>query len=242
MLSIIKNIISAEIVKATANDIYYNVLDIFSCDPVAAVNFVKKVKNFPSTIRDEIFFECFEAYILNLNKYNYEKKEFMEDNLKKMAAALAEVSPNQEVEYEGNPSKLREYSKRILKLIDDCGTVQKAVYLSNISRAFIKQEIDKRLFFKMGQCIKMLTEEDLLFLTKNITEGTISSAGDYVDDFRSQGLLYEVDAGFSYSKRAFQLLKYALNYEGNVHIPKSFPVRNAWSIAKDEDLDINMKW
>lgn len=237
MLSTMKNTVSSEIAKAVAKDFYHNILDVFSLDPVAALDLINDVKNLPSTIRDRIFFECFEAYILNLNKYDYKKKAFIEDNLKKMAILLAEVSPNDEADYVGGPNRLHEYSKRIVKLIDDSGTIQKAVYLANISRAFAKHEIDKRLFFKLGQCIRMLTEEDLMFLKTNVTEGTVSGAGDYVDDFRGQGLMYEVDAGFAYSKRAFQLLRYALNYEGNVRIPEKFPERNVITVATDDEID-----
>lgn len=237
MLSTLKNTISSETAKAVAKDFYPNILDVFSLDPVAALELIKKVKNLPSTIRDEIFFECLEAYILNLNEYDYKKKEFVEDNLKKMAIPLAEVSQNDEADYAGDPNRLHEYSKRIIKLIDDCGTIQKAVYLANISRAFAKHEIDKRLFFKLGQCIRMLTEEDLMFLKTNIAVGTVSEAGNYADDFRGQGLMYEVDAGFAYSERAFQLLKYALDYEGTVRIPEKFPERNVMTAMTDDELD-----
>lgn len=237
MLSTIRSTVSSGTAKTTAKDFYHNILDAFSLDPVAAIDFIKEVKKLPSTLRDGIFFECFEAYILNLNEYDYKKKVFIEDNLKKMAISLAEASPNQEADYDGDPNKLHEYSKRIVKLIDDCGTVQKAVYLANISRAFAKQEIDKRLFFKLGQCIRMLTEEDLLFLKHSVTKGTVSGNGDYVDDFRGQGLMYEVDAGFAYSKRAFQLLKYALDYEGTVCIPEKFPERNVMTAMTEDEID-----
>ncbi len=236
MLFMMKKIVSSRTAKATAKDFYHNILDVFSLDPVAALDLIKNVKNLPSTIRDGIFFECLEAYILNLNEYDYKKKAFVEDNLKKMAISLAEVSPNEEAGYAGDTDKLHEYSKRIVKLIDDCGTIQKAVYLANISRAFAKREIDKRLFFKLGQCIRMLTEEDLLFLRENVKEGTIGDNGDYVDDFRGLGLMYEVDAGFAYSKKAFQLLKYALNYEGGVSIPDKFPERNMITTATEDEI------
>ncbi|MCI8373792.1 MAG: hypothetical protein HFI75_15670 [Lachnospiraceae bacterium] len=108
--------------------------------------------------------------------------------------------------------------------------------MANISRAFAKHEIDKRLFFKLGQCIRMLTEEDLLFLQENVKEGTIGGNGDYVDDFRGLGLMYEVDAGFAYSKKAFQLLKYALNYEGGMNIPEKFPERNVITTATEDEI------
>lgn len=83
----------------------------------------------------------------------------------------------------------------------------------------------------------MLTEEDLMLLKMNVTEGTVSGAGDYVDDFRGQRLMYEVDAGFVYSKRAFQLLRYALDYEGNVRIPEKFPERNVMTAMIDDEID-----
>ena len=219
MLSMMKNTVSSGTAVMTAKDFYHNILDVFSLDPMAALELIKGVKDLPSTIRDGIFFECFEAYILNLNEYDQKKKAFVEDNLKKIAISLAEVSPNDEADYAGDPNKLHEYSKRIVKLIDDCGTIQKAVYLANVSRAFAKHEIDKRVFFKLGQCIRILTEEDLLFLRENVKEGIISGESDYVDDYRGLGLMYEADGGFAYSKKAFQLLKYALDYEGEVSIP-----------------------
>lgn len=237
MISTMKNTVSSGTARETAKNFYHNILDVFSLNPVAAVDLIKNVKNLPSTIRDGIFFECFESYILNLNEYDYKKNIFIEDNLKKMAVSLAGTSPNDEADYEGNPNKLHEYSKRIVKLIDDCGTIQKAVYLANISRSFAKHEIDKRLFFKLGQCIRMLTEEDLLFLKKNVTEGTISGDDDYLDDFRGLGLMYEVDGGFAYSKKAFQLLKYALDYESIVCIPERFPVRNVMTAMTEDDID-----
>lgn len=237
MLSTMKNTVSSGIAKATAKDLYHNILDVFSLDPVVALGLIKDVKNLPSTIRDGIFFECLEAYILNLNEYDYKKKAFVEDNLKKMAILLAEASPNEEAGYAGNANKLHEYSKRIIKLIDDCGTIQKAVYLANVSRAFAKHEIDKRLFFKLGQCIRMLTEEDLLFLRENVKEGTIDGESDYVDDFRGLGLMYEVEGGFSYSPRAFKLLECALNYEGKVSVPEKFPKRNVLTVATNDDID-----
>lgn len=237
MLSTMKNTVSSGTAVATAKDFYHNILDVFSLDPVATLDLIKDVKNLPSTIRDGIFFECLEAYILNLNKYDQKKKAFVEDNLKNMAVSLAEASPNDEADYVGNPDKLHEYSKRIVKLIDDCGTIQKAVYLANISRSFAKHEIDKRLFFKLGQCIRMLTEEDLLFLRENIKEGTISGESDYIDDFRGLGLMYEVDGGFHYSQRAYKLLEHALDYEGKVNVPEKFPGRNVYTLAADDDID-----
>jgi len=54
---------------------------------------------------------------------------------------------------------------------------------------------------------------------------TIKTDSENIDDFRSVGLLMEVAGGFSYTKRAFELLKYGLLYEKNIKIPDKYPQR-----------------
>lgn len=237
LLTKVKNAVTSSTAETVVEEMFQKIPDVISMNPFAVIELIQKLKSLKPTVRDGILFESLEAYILNLNPFDPEKNMFIEDNLKEIAVTLAEVSPNPVSGYEGDIDKLHEYSKRIVKLIDDCGTIQKAIYLANISRAFAKHEIDIRVFFKLGQCIKMLTEEDLLFLRENISEGTINGDGDYIDDFRGVGLLYEVTAGFAYSKRAFLLLKYALVYEENVQIPKIFPARNVMTPLQDEEID-----
>ena len=89
----------------------------------------------------------------------------------------------------------------------------------------------------MAQCLRMLTEEDLLFLKENINDGIVTEDGEYIDDFRGLGLIYEVDGGFAYSQRVFRLLKYALEYEQSISIPESFPERIMMSAISDKDID-----
>lgn len=200
---------SKSIGKELANDIY----DTLNMDPRAAKALIESLKNLGSSVRDGIFYECFETYLFNLNGYDSNKNIFIEDNLRKMAECLAEVSPNEEAHYVGDPDRLREYAKRIVKLIDDCGTNQKAFYIANISRALANKLISKAQFFKLAQCIRMLTEEDLLFLASNVSEAIVSEEVEYIDDYRGVGLMYEVNGGFAYSERAFLLLKYALSVD-----------------------------
>ena len=85
MLSTMKNTVSSGTAVTAAKDFYHNILGVFNRDPEAAFDFIKDVKNFPSTIRDGIFFECLEAYILKLNEYDPQKEAFVENNLKKMS-------------------------------------------------------------------------------------------------------------------------------------------------------------
>ena len=192
-------------------------------DPNAAWSLAEDLKRLPSTIRDGIFWDCLETFILCSYSFNEETNRFEAENLQSLAVALAEASPNADAGYHGDPEKLTEYAKRLIKLIDDCGTKQKAYYLACLARALLSKQIDTQKFFQLSRCIRNLTEEDLLFLSERIEPGNISRDEDYVDDYRALGLIYETDEGFSYSKRAFELKKYALCYETHIEIPDSFP-------------------
>ena len=175
--------------------------------------------------------------ILNSYDCNKETTRFEAKNLQSLAVALAEASPNADAGYHGDPEKLTEYAKRLIKLIDDCGTKQKAYYLACLARALLSKEIDTRKFFQLSRCIINLMEEDLLFLSKRIKPGNISRDEDYVDDYRALGLIYETDEGFSYSMRAFELKKYVLCYENHPEIPDSFPPKYEPSVMKEISTD-----
>lgn len=214
-----------------------DVIGVFMHDPNAAWSLTENLKRLPSTIRDEIFWDCLETFILNSYDFNKETNRFEAKNLQSLAVALAEASPNADAGYHGDPEKLTEYAKRLIKLIDDCGTKQKAYYLACLARALLSKEIDTRKFFQLSRCIINLMEEDLLFLSKRIKPGNISRDEDYVDDYRALGLIYETDEGFSYSMRAFELKKYVLCYENHPEIPDSFPPKYEPSVMKEISTD-----
>ncbi len=209
----------------TTGEIFKDAVGALQKDPISAWSLIKNMKNLPSTLRDSIFMECLQVFLLNSYTFDLEKQEFVGDNLISLTVALAEASPNQEAGYAGNPEALREYAKRIVKLIDDCGTIQKAYYIACLTRAIRSHSIDTTKYFKLCHCIRNLTEEDLLFLKSHISKNIITTDEDYIDDFRALGLLKDVDDGFAYTKRAFELKKYALDYEGNVVMPETFPER-----------------
>lgn len=244
-------------VKEAGGNVLKDVIGIFMRDPIAAWSLTKDLKSLPSAIRDGIFWECLETFILHAYNFNSKTSQFEAKNLQSLAAALAEASPNAESGYGGDQDKLVEYAKRLIKLIDDCGTKQKAYYLACITRALLSnpRQIDTKKFFQLSRCVRTLTEEDLSFLGENIKEGNISRDKDYIDDYRALGLLYETKDGFSYSKRAFELKKYALCYETHIEIPDSFPPKYepliAQPISHDEiqglvdkidQVEDNQKW
>lgn len=197
----IKNIINSEFVKKQGISILENITvaltrgDVFSIGKI-----ITQIAKSPYFIRDDIFWQNFIEYLDNACEN--------EEDLRKFSAILAEGD------------NAEENAKRIIKIIDDVGTKKKAVYISNLTRACIAELIDKSKFFKLSQCIVRLTEEDLDFLCDNVSGKIIKTDEEYIDDFRNCGLLKEVVDGFTYTKRAFELKKYALLYGHDVKIPK----------------------
>ncbi|SFL48873.1 hypothetical protein SAMN05216390_13418 [Lachnospiraceae bacterium KH1T2] len=221
----INNIISSDAARDTSNELIKNAIGALMKDPVAFLELVKQSKLVPSMLRDAIFMECFQVFLLNSYDFDEYKQEFVDDNMTSFAVALAEVSPNEESGYKGDLDKLNEYAKRIIKIIDDCGTIQKSFYIACLARAVRSKKIDANKFFKLSHCIRNLTEEDLLLLNKSVSTDVVDSEEDYIDDFRALGLMRDVAGGFIYTKRAFELKKYALDYECKVDIPDKFQER-----------------
>ena len=226
---------NSEAIQSEASSIFETAIGIMSMDPIAAIKAVKEINQMPIRVRDSIFLESLKMYLINLNKDKSDGSEHIVNNLQKFSEVLAEVTPNEDAQYIGNPDRMREYSKRIIKVLDDCGTIQKAIYIANLSRALANRLIDKNCFFKLCQCIRILTDEDLLLLKKYIPKDIINDDEMYIDDFRGVGLLYEVDGGFAYSKRAYDLVNYALDYENGICVPDSFPDRQVLSVASMEE-------
>lgn len=232
MFTKISGFVKSNTVQENGKTIFGKLLEIFMSGPTAALSLALDLKALPLTIRDSIFLECLETYILNSYQFNEETSQFETQYLESFAVALADASPNPAGDYEGSDEQLIEYAKRLIKLIDDCGTKQKTYYLACMTRALLSKQIDRCKFFQLSRCIRSLTEEDLLFLCGHIQKVNVSRDEEYIDDYRALGLLYETDEGFSYSKRAFELKKYALCYEDHVEIPDSFPQKYEPIIAK----------
>ncbi len=224
-LAQVKTAIQLNDMKESIEEILQDTIELFLGNPFSAIALIPKLKTFPTSMRDAIFFENLEKYITTYNRLEKNDNQIESENLQSLACVLADASPNYEANYEGNQEVLQEYAKRLIKLIDDCGTKQKAYYLACLTRALILKYINPKKFFQLSRCIKNLTEEDIDYLKKNINEGNISRDEEYIEDYRALGLIYETDDGFSYSKRAFELKKYALCYEEKVKIPEQYPER-----------------
>ena len=240
MPNAISTLFGSETVKNEAADFIENAIGVVTMDPVAAKELIKEIWTIPSRIRDGIYWENFAAYLLHVYDYDNTTGALIDHNKRKLAEMLAEETPNSKAGYEGHLEKLRENSKRLVKLIDDAGTIQKAIYYANLTRAALNGMITRDKFFKLCNCVRSLTEEDLLFFSEHIQRirtSTIEDDEGYIDDFRAVGLMKEVEGGFAYTLRAFELLKYCMKYEEAVQIPADIQDRIVMSAIKWEDID-----
>lgn len=222
------SLLKSEPLKKEMNPFTENAIGVLMKDPVAIIKTLEEIKSFPSRIRDLIYWENFTTYIFHLYDYDEENSRIVNKYKKKLSEMLAEDSPNQDVEYAGNPERLRENAKRLVKLLDDAGTAQKSIYYANLTRAALNDLITRDKFFKLCKCISDLTEEDIRLFIYNIERiqtATIKDDYEFIDDFRAVGLLKEVSSGFAYTNRAFELWKYGLCYEEDVKIPDSIQER-----------------
>lgn len=193
-----------------------NLITAFLSGDVISINkCIVELSKTPTFIKEAIFYQNLETYLSNTCADG--------DNLRKFAAILAEGE------------NAEENAKRIIKIIDDIGTRAKAIYISNLTRACCVGLVDTNKFFKLAQCIVRLTDEDLIFLRDNIKKGIINTDEEYLDDFRYCGLMKEVTGGFAYTKRAYELKKYALWYGHTIEIPQ-IPERQILEFASKEDI------
>lgn len=200
-MGIVNSIVNSSEIKEYGKNILENlVMAIISGDIAALGKLLNDIIGSPYFIREQIFWQNFSEYLDNACAN--------EEELIKLSAKLAE---------DGNSS---ENAKRIIKLVDDAGTKQKAIYISNLTRAYCMENITKNQFYKLSQCIVRLTDEDLEFLKENISRKVIETDEEYIDDFRNCGLLKEISGGFTYTKRAFELKKYSLCFGHDVTIPE----------------------
>ena len=185
-------------------------------DILALGKLIRDIFNTPYFVREQIFWQNFIDYLDNACEN--------EEDLRILSGKLAE---------DGNSY---ENAKRIIKIIDDVGTKKKALYVSNLTRSCCMGNISVSKFFKLSKCIVGLTDEDLAFLCDNISQKTIDTDEEYIDDFRNCGLLKEVEGGFVYTRRAYELKKYSLWYGHDVEIPQ-IPERQMISAIGYEIID-----
>ncbi len=70
----LNDIISAQTTKNVTRALLKDVAGVFLCDPQSMIDLLPDLIKAPSTIRDGIFMDSLQAFLLHTYQYDYEKR------------------------------------------------------------------------------------------------------------------------------------------------------------------------
>lgn len=97
----------------------------------------------------------------------------------------------------------------LVKAIDDIDSELKARCLSNLTQSVINSEIDINKYFRLMHATKWLVKEDFEYISRNIS-GVTLVGDEHLDDYLTAGIMREVDGGYVYTERAWDLCQYGI--------------------------------
>ena len=187
-----------------------NVIDAAMGDVIAAAGAMKFIFSSPMFIRECLFWEKFAMYIDGV---------FLDDDdIKKLSEIFADKEEKEE------------YSRRIIKVIDDIDLKVKVLYINNLTRSLLSGFIVKPDYFRLINVIKDTLEEDLQFVKKEIVSQHLK-ANIHFEFLKQNGLAIQTvisdqdsDDGdeYKFTPLAHMLDQYGLSY-GNERYQYSIP-------------------
>lgn len=122
------------------------------------------------------------------------------------------------------------YGIAIIKAIDDVESDEKARCLANLTQSVINSEITVENYFRIIHTSKQLIREDLDFLSSNITKETLLD-NEHLDDYLVNGLIREVDGGYVYTERAWDIVEHGICRGHEVDRPNKIKERTVYSLG-----------
>lgn len=122
------------------------------------------------------------------------------------------------------------YGIAIIKAIDDIESDEKARCLANLTQSVINSEITVENYFRIIHTSKQLIREDLDFLSSNITKETLLD-NEHLDDYLVNGLIREVDGGYVYTERAWDIVEHGTCRGHKVDRPSKIKEREVYSLG-----------
>ena len=159
---------------------------------------------------------CDMRFMYNFKLF-FDEGNFNPDQLRKFSEKLEE---------QGNKEH---YAMMILAAIDSIESAQKARCIANLTQSVIHGQIDTRKYLRLLHTLKLLIEEDIKYLDRNIQGGTLIEI-EHLDDYLVYGILRQVDGGYAYTERAHDLVEHGIKRGHSYHRPSSIPQREIISI------------
>lgn len=182
-------------------------IGFFTKDPVKFGEAIGKILRDTKSIPDAMFWLNFQEFL--------QAGKFDEEKLRKLATKLNEDANNVA------------NATRIINSIKDVDEPQKAKYLAWLTEALINGQIEINEYFRLLKIVPRLISADLIYLSKIVEVGQIEINDDRIEDFMANGLLMNIEGGYGFTNRAYNLVEYGINYGHSVKRPNSILKRAA---------------
>jgi len=211
--------LSSELAQKGKETFLEGIIAAFLGDPLSFGKSIKELMKTAKSIPDMILWNNLYLFLSEGN-FDY-------DCLGKLAQRLDES---------GNK---KENATNIIYVINRVDDPRKAKFISWLTLSVIHKYIDFDSYFRLVKTVENLVYADLCFLGENVEFARIDSDDSHVDDFLANGLIYNVDGGFAFSKKSYELVKFGIRKFDNIKIPENMIERQILSMASDEDLNFD---
>lgn len=178
-------------------------------DPAVFIKEIKRIISTPTSIKDALFWNNFLNF-LSEGRFSYEM-------LRKFSEKLEE---------EGDS---RSSAIKIVESISKIDEPIKARYIANLTQSLINGQIDRLNYFRLINTINSLIGDDLQYIADNIEHSGTILNDKHIDDFVSAGIMRNVEGGYYYTERAYDLVEFGIRKGHNIKRPSHIPDRMIFS-------------
>ncbi len=199
-----------EVIEENKSTILDMVIDVLFGGPTDKLKMLSEVLLKDGRIGDLIFWNNFIVFLKEGN--------FDVIKLRKLSEKLEE---------HGNT---KSYGIAIIKAIDDVESEEKARCLANLTQSVINSQVTVENYFRLVHTLKQLIRDDFEFLSENISKAKFFS-NEHLDDYLITGLIREVDGGYVYTERAWDLVEFGILRGHKIERPDKIEEREIFSLG-----------
>ncbi len=185
-----------DMIKSGMDDVLSDSVEILLGDYGTMINLIRKLPGNFIGIRDKLYWLKFRAFLQGTFRYNAE-------SLRKFSEKLANENAGVDC-------------IRIISTIDQIRQIDSIKYISNLTRAFINDYIDKEMYFRLCDVILKLLPGDIEYIISNINKRDLEYNYNAVA-LESNQLMYKSimgkDARCCFLPLARKLYEFALTYD-----------------------------
>lgn len=221
--------------KNNSKDFTKKLISASTGDIVATAEALHFILKSPMFFREQLFWEKFSMFLNGV---------FIgeEDKLK-----LSEIfADNEEKE---------EYSRRIIKVIDDIDSLEKTKIIINLTRSLLLEFINKSDYYRLINVVKLTMIEDLKYLNRNIRKTNLKN-DIHIQFLEQNNLVIQTvisggdfnnasdDNEYEFTQLAHMLDKFGLDYSNEEKYKYSEPINSlsSESIQRSKIINVGAKF